>query len=189
MKTFDIKLQKREDLGKKSASKLRKKEMVPCEIYSKNGNIHGYGHVNDFIKGIHTPNVYLFNIDIDGQKVQAILQATQYHPVTDRFLHVDFLAVDDKKPVKLSLPVELKGSSVGVQRGGKLKLVQRMIKVKGLIKDLPDAVSVDISTLDVGHGVKIEQVNIPNVELTEPKLNVIVKVSASRATAEAPKKE
>jgi large subunit ribosomal protein L25 len=156
--------------------------MIPCEIYSKKGNIHGYGHVNDFIKGIHSPNVYLFNIEIYKEKIQAIVQATQYHPVTDNFLHVDFLALDEKKPVKISLPIELTGSSVGIQKGGKLKVVQRKIKVRGLIKDLPDTIVIDISSLDVGQGIKIEQINIPNVELAEPKQNVIIKISASRAT-------
>jgi len=182
MKTFDIKLQKRTDLGKKAASELRKNEMVPCEIYSKKGNIHAYGHVNDFVKGIHSPNVYLFNLEIGKEKIKAIVQAKQYHPVTDNFLHVDFLAIDEKKQIKLSLPVEITGSSVGIQKGGKLKVVQRIIKVRGLVKDLPDTIVVDISSLDVGHGIKIEEINIPKVEFIEPKQNVIVKITASRAT-------
>ncbi len=183
MKTFDIKLQVRADLGKKAASDLRKKEMVPCEIYSKKGNIHAHGHVNDFKKGIHTPDVYLFNIDVNGEKVQAIVQAIQYHPVTDHFLHVDFLAVDEATPVKVSLPVELVGSSVGVQRGGKLKIAQRKIKVKGLLKDLPETIKVDVTKLDVGQGIKIEHIQIPNVEFIDSKQNVIVKIAASRTTA------
>lgn len=184
MKTFELKLQKRTYLGKKATSDLRKNEMVPCEIYSKKGNIHACGHVNDFIKGMHNPDVNLFNIDVDGEKMQAIVQDAQYHPVTDAFLHVDFLAVDNTTPVKINLPVELIGTSVGVQRGGKLKTVQRKLKVRGLIKDFPETIKVDISTLDVGQGIKIANIQIPGVEFIEPKSNIVVKVMPSRSTKE-----
>jgi large subunit ribosomal protein L25 len=183
MNKYEIKLQKRADLGKASTRNLRKQNMVPCEIYGATENLHCFGTYLDFEKGIITPHVYLFQLNVDGKKSQAIIKDVQYHPVTDKILHVDFFAVDDVTPVKVSLPVELTGTSVGVIRGGKLRLVKRKLNVKGALKHLPATVAVDISKLDVSQNIKVAQVQIEGVEFLEPKQTVIVNISASRTTA------
>ncbi len=183
MNKYDITLQKRADLGKASTRTLRKQDMVPCEIYGATENVHCYGNYLDFEKGILTPHVYLFQLNVDGKKSQAIVKDVQYHPVTDRIIHVDMLAVTDDKPIKVSLPVELTGTSVGVMRGGKLRLVKRKLHVKGLLKNLPTTIKVDITNLDVAQGIKVSQVQIEGVEFLDPKQTVIVNVGASRTTA------
>lgn len=182
MKTYEIKLQKRTEIGKKATKKLRKEDLVPCEIYGGAGNIHCYGSYIDFEKSIHTPNVYLFNIDVDGEKRKAIVQGIQYHPVTDRIIHVDFLTVDENKPVKVNLPVELTGTSVGVMRGGKLRPIKRKVRVKGLLANIPATVKVDITKLDVGHSAKISQIKIEGVNFIDPLDAVVVNIGVSRAT-------
>ncbi|HPW66889.1 MAG TPA: 50S ribosomal protein L25, partial [Salinivirgaceae bacterium] len=143
----------------------------------------------DFEKGIVSPHVYLFDIDIEGTKTTAIAQDVQYHPVTDKIIHVDFLAVNEKKPIKVKLPVELTGTSVGVMRGGKLRLITRKLYVKGLMKDLPPTIKIDISNLDVAHGIKVSDVKVEGLTFLDPKQTPIVKVDASRSTAKTEEQE
>lgn len=185
MKTFNLSLKKRTETGKSVAKKLRAKEKVLCEIYGNGRNIHCYGDYVPFQKAIYTPDVYLFNLDIEGEKVQAVIQEVQFHPVTDRLLHVDFIEVDQKKPVKVSLPVELTGSSVGVMRGGKLRQLKRKLTVEGLVNALPETIKIDISKLDVGHSLKVADLSIEGIKFLDPKQTVIVNIGASRATQKA----
>ncbi len=183
MKRYEIKLQKRNQVGKSSTKQLRKQEMVPCEIYGASKNIHCQGKYLDFEKGIITPNVYLFDIDADGEKTTAIIKEIQYHPVTDKIIHVDFLAVDDKKPLKVKLPVELVGTSVGVTRGGKQRLITRKLWVKGLLKNIPPTIEVNVSKLDVGQGIKVSDIKVEGLEFIDPKQTLVVNIAASRSTA------
>ena len=183
MKMYDIKLQKRTEVGKKATKKIRRDGLVPCEVYGGAGNVHCFGAHLDFEKSIHTPNVYLFNLDMDGEQRKAIVQAIQYHPVTDRILHVDFLSVDDNSPVGIKLPVELVGTAVGVIRGGKLRPIMRKVHVLGLLADLPETVKVDITRLKVGDSAKISQLSIPGVKFLDSKDSVVVNVGVSRTVA------
>lgn len=182
MNRYEIKLQKRSQVGKGSTKQLRNQDMVPCEIYGGTENMHCKGKYLDFEKGIVSPHVYLFDIDVEGTKTTAIVQDVQYHPVTDKIIHVDFLAVNEKKPIKVKLPVELTGTSVGVIRGGKLRLITRKLYVKGLMKDLPPTVKIDITKLDVAHGIKVSDIKVEGLTFLDPKQTLIVKVYASRTT-------
>ncbi|MDD2562980.1 MAG: 50S ribosomal protein L25 [Salinivirgaceae bacterium] len=183
MKTYDIKLQKRTEVGKKATKKIRRDGYVPCEVYGGAGNVHCFGAHLDFEKSIHTPHVYQFNLDMDGEKRKAIVQAIQYHPVTDRILHIDFLTVDDTKLIGIKLPVELVGTAIGVIRGGKLRPIMRKVHVLGLLSDLPETVKVDISKLAVGDSLKIGQLSAPGVTFLDSKDSVVVSVGVSRTIA------
>ena len=180
MKTYDIKLQKRSEVGKKATKKVRRDGLVPCEIYGGSGNVHCMGTHIDFEKSIHTPHVYQFNLDMDGEKRKAIVQAIQYHPVTDKILHVDFLTVDDTTPIKIKLPIELVGTAVGVIRGGKLRLIMRKVHVVGLLAELPETIKVDVSRLAVGDSASVSKLAIPGVTFLDPKDSVVVNVGVSR---------
>lgn len=188
MRTFDLQLKNR-SVGRKATRELRRSDLIPCEIYGAGENIHAYGVELDMVRGMHTPHVHLFNLDIEGKKVTAIVQAAQYHPVTDKILHVDFLQVTEDKAVKVNIPVELTGSSVGVIRGGKLRQTKRKLALKGKVADIPETVKIDISGLDVGQSIKVGQIEIPNIEKIDPAQTLVVAVAASRATAKKEEKE
>lgn len=183
MKNYELKLQKRSQLGKGPTKQLRKQDLVPCEIYGTIENSHCFGKYLDFEKGIFTPHVYLFELDVDGQKCSAIIKEVQFHPVTDRIMHVDFLIVDQTTPIKVKLPVELTGTSPGVMRGGKLRQVTKKLHVKGNINSLPSTIKVDISSLDVAQGIKVGNLAMDGIEFLDPKHTLVVSVDASRTTA------
>jgi large subunit ribosomal protein L25 len=130
-----------------------------------------------------THYVYVVNLDIEGKKHKAIMKEIQFHPVSDKIGHIDFIEVTSDKPVVIGLPVEITGSSVGIRGGGKLRQRKRYVKVKGLIEHLPDSLVIDISDLDIGQSVLAGDLKYPNVEILETPRTLVVGVISSRAAS------
>ncbi len=180
MKSIEIKGNLRTNLGKKYTKALRAKGDVPCVIYGGEKIIHFSSPENDLRHILYTPDVFHVILSIDGKQYHAILQDTQFHPVTDKVLHLDFIEVSDDKPAVVSLPVEITGNSVGIRAGGKLRQRRRYLKARGLIKDLPDVLKIEIDDLNIGDFVKVEDLEYPNLELLDPARAMILGVSTSR---------
>jgi large subunit ribosomal protein L25 len=186
MQTIELKVAKRENLGKKATKQLRSEEKVPCVLYGgKNETIHAAAILNEFNKLIYTPNVYLVKLNIDGTSFDAIIKDVQYHPVTDEAIHVDFLQVFEDKPITVEIPVKVKGLAAGVKAGGKLNLEKRKLKVKGLAKDMPDNLEIDITNLGLGKGMKVGNLSYENLVLLNNKNQVVVSVKLTRAARAA----
>ena len=180
MKTFEIKVKKRETTRKGSARQLRKDENVLCVMYGGENLYHFYAHENFFTKLIYTPNVHIVEIDIEGDKHKAVIQDIQFHPVSDKILHIDFVEVFDDRPVVVNIPVQLTGSSIGIKNGGKLRQKRRTLRVKGLLKHLPDYLPLDITNVDVADVIKVGDLDFPHLELLDPHRSMIVSVISSR---------
>jgi len=180
MKTMSISAKKRNEVGKKSTRELRKEGMVPCVMYGGDNVIHFYADEKDFTRLIHTADVYLINLDIEGNRHKAILQAKQFHPVTDSLLHVDFVEVFEDRPLIVRLPIKLTGSSIGVMNGGKLRQRRRVLKVKGLLKHLPEFLEIDMTNVDIGDVIKIGDLSFENLEILDPFRSMIFSVVSSR---------
>lgn len=172
----------RANVGKKDAAAVRNAGRVPCVLYGGGEQTHFSVRSVDMEKIIFSPDIFLIELDIDGTKKTAIIQDKQMHPVTDKAHHVDFLELDDKKAVKVSLPVRTTGASVGVINGGKFRQNYRMLKLHGLPGDLPEAVTIDITKLRIGQSVRIKDLTIPNVTILEPTDAVVVGVKRARGS-------
>ena len=180
MKTVEIKVQKREKLGKAETRRLRNQGMVPCVMYGGKENIHFFAHENLFNKVVFSPEVFLLNLDIEGEKKTAIMQEIQFHPVTDSIIHLDFVEVVEGKPVVATIPVKLNGNSVGIRNGGKLRQRRRQLRVKGLAENLPDHLDIDITNVNIGDVIKVGDLNYPNLEILDPHRSMVVSAVSSR---------
>src|SRR3990170_190973 len=120
MKTLTLTGSKRTSVGKKEANALRKNGKVPCILYGGKDIVHFEAIEKDFKPLVFTPDVHMIKLDVGGKQIDAILQDIQFHPVTDRIMHVDFMEVLADKPVIMEIPVKLLGTSLGVKEGGKL---------------------------------------------------------------------
>jgi large subunit ribosomal protein L25 len=183
MKTIELKASLRNGKGKKDAKILRRNNQVPCVLYGGKENIHFYAEDKTFKNLVYTHNIYVINLDIEGKKHQAIMKEIQFQPVTDAILHIDFVEVTSDKPITVGLPVEITGSSVGVRAGGKVRQRKRYVKVKGLIKHLPDTLVIDISDLDIGQSVLAGDLKYDNVDILDQHRALIVGVISARAAA------
>ena len=185
MQTIELKATKRENLGKSATRNLRKDGQVPCVLYGGKEVIHLSAILKDFNKLIYTPKVHLVNLDVNGQKYDAIIQDIQFHPVTDNAIHVDFLQVFPDKPITIEIPVKLTGLAAGVKAGGKLTLEKRKLKVKALSKDIPDTLDIDVTNLGLGKSIQVGQLNFENIELLNTPNQVVASVKLTRAARAA----
>ncbi|MCK5822595.1 MAG: 50S ribosomal protein L25/general stress protein Ctc [Bacteroidales bacterium] len=189
METIEIKGTIRENVGKKFTKQLRKELQVPCELYGGDENIHFYAHENDFSSLIYTPNVYIVKIKIKRKIYKVVLKDIQFHPVTDKILHIDFFEVTDDKKIDIAIPVKLHGLAQGVKQGGNLYLQRRKILVRAVIKDLPDVLNINIENLALGQTIKIGDLAFDNLELLAQKNTVVVSVKVSRISVEETEEE
>ena len=181
MKSITIKGSQRESVGKASTKALRNAGKVPCVLYGGDKALHFSADELSFSKIVYTPNVYTAMIELEnGEKYKAILQDIQFHPVSDKILHVDFYQLHDDKEVTMDIPVRLEGNAPGVIAGGNLRFPYRKLKVKALPADLPDFITADISSLNIGDKLYVTELKNDQYTILHPDNTVVAQVRVSR---------
>jgi large subunit ribosomal protein L25 len=175
----------RSNVGKKDAKALRVEGLVPCVLYGGDSQIHFSVNATQFKPLLFTPDVHTVDLEIDGKSYKAVLQDIQYHNMKDNVLHADFLQLHESKPVIIQIPVRTSGNSAGVRAGGKLVTKLRKLKVRALLSDLPDFITIDITPLEIGMGVKVREVSLPGLTLLDAQNVDVVAVTATRASRQA----
>jgi large subunit ribosomal protein L25 len=186
MKTLEINGKFRKELGKKSSKDLRKALNVPCVIYGGKENIHFYTHENNFKNLIYTPDAHLVKLDIEGKEYNVVLKDIQYHPVSDKIIHVDFTEVATNKPITIGIPIKVSGDSVGIKAGGKLQIRRRSLLVKGFANDIPEFLPVDITDIKIHQSIKVGDLSFDKIELLDPKKSMVLAVATSRVAQKTP---
>lgn len=180
MKVASLSGSLRESVGKKSARQLRVNGQVPCVLYGQGNQVHFSADIREIDKIVFTPYVYKVEIDINGEKVFAIVQDLQQDPITGKVRHIDFLRMDSKTPVKIGLPIKLNGTARGVLSGGKISTPFRRLTVVGLPDALPDFIEVDVTKLRIGQAIRVSQINIEGLTFLDPQNAVVVAVRMAR---------
>ena len=180
MKTIEIQAVSRTQFGKKSTNSLRAEGNVPCVMYGGKETVHFYAHENIFRNLVYTPDVYLVNLIVDGKSYNAVMKELQFHPVSDKLQHIDFVEVFESKPVVMDVPIRITGESSGVKAGGKLKVKRRNLRVKGLAGNMPEHLNIDITGLGIGQSIRIGDLAYENLEIIDNKRAMIVAVATSR---------
>jgi large subunit ribosomal protein L25 len=181
MKSITINGSLRESVGKAATKALRNAEKVPCVLYGGDKPIHFSADEISFKNLVYTPNVYTATIVLDGTTYNAILQDIQFHPVSDKILHVDFYQLFDDKMVTMNIPVRLVGTSPGVLNGGSLRFAMRKLSVRALPGDLPDFINADISKLKIGSKLYVTELANEKFTILHPDNTVVVQVRTSRS--------
>ena len=179
MKSASLSGSLRENVGKKDAVSLRKSGQVPGVLYGDGNQSHFSVDEIKLSKLVVNPDVFAIDLDIDGTESKCIIQEVQFHPVTDRIVHIDLLKVIDGKPVKVNVPLRSQGKAEGVIAGGRLVTIFRRVPVQGLLENLPDAINADVSSLNIGDGLRVKDLNIEGCEIL---LNESVLLFACRRT-------
>ena len=204
MKTFQLEGKPRKEIGKKAVKALRSEGLIPAVLYGhrsvelpysgklEDGQVlvenQGKGVVvtnftvtTDAVrKLIYSPEVFIVGLNIGGHKQTAMLKDLQLHPVTDEILHIDFLAVFPDIPMTIEVPVVLDGFAAGVRAGGKLNLISKKLKVKGLSKDIPEKLHINVENLELGKAIQIKHLNFDNLTLLNAPDNVVCVVAVTR---------
>lgn len=191
MKEFALNGKKRESVGKKASKMLRKEGMIPCNLYGEN-TVDGKPVAMAFMipmselrKVVYTPEVYVINLNIDGEPHKAVIKELQFHPVTDAVLHADFYEVNETKPITIGIPVKLNGLAQGVRDGGKLNLSIRKINVTAPYPSIPEILDIDVTNLELGKSIKVGELSFEGLELATPAEVVVCSVKTTRASRSA----
>lgn len=194
MKEYNLTGQKRTEVGKKATKLMRRQGLVPCNLYGEARGENGLPTAlsfqvaaTDVRKLIYSPDVFIVQLSIDGEPHTAIINELQFHPVSDKLLHIDFLEVTADKPVTIGIPVRLTGLAQGVRDGGRMALIVRKINVKALYKDIPETLDIDVTNLTIGKSIKVGQLQFEGLEMATSKEVVVCTIKATRKSNAAAK--
>ena len=182
MKSITINGSKRESVGKKATKALRNAGEVPCVLYGGDQPVHFSAAELAFSKLVYTPNAHTVVIALGDDSYNAVLQDIQFHPVTDKILHIDFYQLFDDKEISMDIPVVLTGNSPGVRAGGVLRRNRRKLRIKALPTNLPDFIEVDISKLRIGNKVYVTSLFNDDYKFLHPDNTVVCQVKQSRVS-------
>lgn len=181
MKSITINGSQRESVGKKATKALRNAGQVPCVIYGGDKPLHFSSPELAFSKLVYTPNAHTVVIVLDnGVEYNAVMQDIQFHPVTDKIIHIDFYQLFDDKMVTMDIPVRLEGNSPGVRNGGRLLFRKRKLTIKALPAKLPDFFDIDISKLKIGQNISVGSLLSDDFSILHPDTTVVVQVKTAR---------
>lgn len=185
MKHFTLNGQVREVGNKAVIKEFRKQGLIPCNIYGAGVENVLFTVTEKDLKGlIETPASYIVDLELsNGKKYNAVIHELQFHPVKDNCLHVDFLAVNEEKPIAIKVPIRITGHAVGVRAGGKFYKLVRELKVSALMKDLPDELVINVDRLQIGKRIVAGDLKYENVNVISPKGTIICTVKSSRQVA------
>ena len=181
MKKTEIVGFKRANLGRSASNQLRAEGQVPCVLYGGSEQVSFYAPAYLFRPLIYTPNAYEVTLNIEGKEYSAILQDRQFHPVNDTLIHADFLEITADKIIKISVPVRLTGTPVGLEAGGKLQHKLRKLRLQGPASSIPEYVDVDVTALKLGDSVKVEVLDLPGLTILDAVSNPIASIVIPRA--------
>ena len=186
MKSIDVKgtartIAERSSEQARALKAIRRNNGEPCVLYGAGENVHFTVTADGLRNLVYTPHIYVVNLDIDGKVVTAIMKDIQFHPVKDTILHVDFLQINDVKPIVMEVPVQLEGLAEGVKAGGKLQLQMRKLKVKALYTNIPEKLIINVSHLGLGKAIQVKELAFDNLELLNAKDAVVCAVKLTRA--------
>lgn len=184
MKSVSLSGSLRGGVGKKDAAALRREQRVPSVLYGGTEQIHFHISAIELKKLVYSPDVFEVNLEIDGKTYRSIIKEIQFHPVTDRPVHVDFLQMFEDKEITVELPVRTVGNAIGVINGGRLAINFRKLKVRGLPNALPETIELNISKLRIGHDIRVRDVEFPGCTLVQSPDSVVVAVKRTRVSVD-----
>ncbi|MDR1679010.1 MAG: 50S ribosomal protein L25/general stress protein Ctc [Prevotellaceae bacterium] len=181
MKTFELEGSVREQVGKKATKAVRSEDSIPAILYGGKENISFTVTNSNVRKLVYNHEIFAVNLNISGKKYTAVLKDLQFHPVTDKILHIDFLEVSPDKAIVFEVPVKLEGLAEGVKAGGKLTQEMRKLKVKTTYDKIPENLTIDVSELGLGKTIQVGALSFDGLEILSPAMNVVAAVKLTRA--------
>ena len=194
MKSIDVKGTVRKETGKKSTRDIRRAGAVPCNLYGeakKDGKpvALSFSATQEELRTlVYSPDISSVNLNIDGKEYKAIMKELQFHPVTDKLLHIDFYEITETKPIVMEVPIKLNGLAEGVRAGGKLSANVRKLKVRAPYTAIPEKLDIDVTNLTLGKTIKVADLSFEGLELVTSPSVVVCQVKMTRSAMSAASK-
>jgi len=178
------------DVGTKAARAVRRNGNVPCVLYG-----HGVESVAFQVSElslnplIYSSDLRQVEVQIDGQSWSCVPKTIEFHPVSDRPIHVDFQVLRKGEKMTMTVPFRFVGTPIGKREGGVVKSVIHEVAVAVLPKNIVSHLEVDIENLDIGDSIQIADLDFPTLEFLSPKDQTIVTVTLPRVEVEIEEEE
>lgn len=193
MKIVTIEGQLRSDFGKKASRHIRSEGKVPCVIYGGSSNIHFTTTPKALKTLVYTPEFKKAVINVEGKEYTCILKDLQFDKLTDEVIHLDFLELVPGKKVNAKVPLQFVGTATGVKAGGKFVTKMSTINIRTNPENLTASIPVDITNLEIGKNLRIEDVKVENTEIMHhgriPVAAVVITRALKQEATEAAKAE
>jgi large subunit ribosomal protein L25 len=179
--SFTLNVAARAQTGRSASRRLRKTNRVPAILYGKHTRPESLSIEGpEFVRLLKSVGDRAVLIELQrsdkSDKALSFLQEVQRDPLTDRFLHVDLQEVKADEKFEIRVPVHLTGESFGVKnQNGVMEIASHQLRLRVLPKDLPQAITIDVTELKVGETFKVGNIApIPGVEFLDPKGQPVV---------------
>ncbi len=183
---YRMEVTEREQTRTSGARALRREGRIPVVYYYHGEDNHNLSvDKKELYAAIHSGS-HVFEIAINGKPHYVMIKDVQYHPVTDEIIHVDLMRVRRKEKMTISVPLAFEGQSAGVKLGGVMIENLNHIEISCLPTEVPDAITVDITNLEIGDSLTAADIQLPeHVELVSDPELAIVLIQAPKTQVEA----
>ena len=182
---FELQIEQRSEFGRRAAKALRKEGYIPVNFYSGGDEAQSYVMTDTHLREAFHSKEQIFNITIDGEPRRAMVKDVQWHPVTDKILHVDFFGVRLRDIIEIPVAVIANGLALGVQEGGVLQQPIHEVVVRCKGEDVPDSIEVDVSDLNIGDGIHASDIQSDEYEVLIAEEITIISVVLPQKMEEA----
>ena len=187
MEEIRLKAESRVQGGKNIARRLRKSGIIPAILYGKDVeplplrvSAKEWRTVQSRVKS-NTINKMELKRNDHAEERPVMLKDLQKAALNDAVLHIDFLQVSMERAVQVEVPIHLVGEPVGLVKGGVIEQHLRTIMVESLPGQIPEKIDVDISALDIGDSVHVNEISLPGIKLLAPPDVAVVGVTPPQA--------
>ncbi len=181
--TFDVEPRA---VGKSAARAVRRAGNVPCVLYGQHIDPVVFQLAEEHLRNlVYTTETHIVEVRVDGQAFRCILKDAALHPVTDRPMHADFLALKTGELLTITVPVHFEGTPVGQREGGAVQVILHELEVRCLPRNIPSHIPVDISELSIGDTIHIGDLDEGDITFLGRSDQTIVTVAQPRVVEEA----
>lgn len=185
-KTLLLEAQIRERTGSKEAARARRQGQIPAIVYGhKQDPVAISLDAHDFIEGLHHGHRVL-DVKVGGKAQKMMIKELQYDHLGRDIVHIDLMRVDVTETVRVSVPIELKGTAQGTHEGGIVEEHADHIEVECMVTNIPEVIVVSVKELDVGQAIHAGDVTLPDgvalVSAPETLLAACHVVAAAKST-------
>jgi large subunit ribosomal protein L25 len=178
---------KRRDTGKKAVKAIRKEGRIPGIFYIKTGEAIPFEvEALDVRDIVYTSKIKIVNLQIEGEDDirECVLKQVDFDPLSDKIKHIDLYGIIRGTNMHVEVPIILTGSAKGAREGGILQHSLRRVLIECLPKNLPNAIEVDVTDLEIGHSLYLKDIDVPNVDFLISPETTIASVVTPRVVKE-----
>jgi len=185
---YSVNINLREPGGKSLLRKLRREDKIPAVVYGSGADTRAvWVDKKEILKIVSRSKTSVLELLGGEKKIKAIMKDVSYNPLTEEINHIDFLILQARHEVELKVPVKIIGSCPGVKEGGILDFVTRELEIKTMPAKIPQELQIDVSTLEIGHVLKVSDIKIPEgIAVLTPGDSICITVKAPRKEEEVP---